>query len=40
MTKLLLAVFVCVFALNSFACPGKKDEEEKKKISSPVTQVN
>jgi hypothetical protein len=38
-SKLLLAIFVSVFALNSSACSGKK-EEEKKKFSSPATQVN
>jgi hypothetical protein len=33
MSKLLLALFVCMISVNAIACGGSKDEEEKKKFS-------
>jgi hypothetical protein len=38
MSKVLLALFVCVFALNSFACGGKKDDEDEK-FTAPASQA-
>ena len=40
MNKFLLALMVCVFTVNAFACGGNgKEEEDKKKFETVVTNV-